>query len=169
MLISGWQPRWFVLDGGTLSYYDSQEDAWKGCKGSIKISVCEIQGWYSLPTFLLYDYCAKCDFFFYYYFFLLSHAAGKYIISVSPLCFISSFLRLNTSWPHHTRRAVLLPQGHQRSWEAEMACGAGNSQSLPYRQQNKERKGYLYHIITFKFHTAWLAITLATSNCQTLK
>uniref|UniRef100_A0A3B3YIK1 PH domain-containing protein n=1 Tax=Poecilia mexicana TaxID=48701 RepID=A0A3B3YIK1_9TELE len=42
--ISGWQPRWFVLDGGTLSYYDSQEDAWKGCKGSIKISVCEIQG-----------------------------------------------------------------------------------------------------------------------------
>ncbi|XP_068426456.1 pleckstrin homology domain-containing family A member 8 isoform X2 [Clinocottus analis] len=41
--ISGWQPRWFVLNGGTLSYYDSQEDAWKGCKGSIKISVCEIQ------------------------------------------------------------------------------------------------------------------------------
>ena len=40
----GWQPRWFVLDGGTLSYYDSQEEAWKGCKGSIKISVCEIQG-----------------------------------------------------------------------------------------------------------------------------
>uniref|UniRef100_A0A1A8I0J0 Pleckstrin homology domain-containing family A member 8 n=1 Tax=Nothobranchius kuhntae TaxID=321403 RepID=A0A1A8I0J0_NOTKU len=41
--ISGWQPRWFVLDGGILSYYDSQEDAWKGCKGSIKVSVCEIQ------------------------------------------------------------------------------------------------------------------------------
>uniref|UniRef100_H2USF3 Pleckstrin homology domain-containing family A member 8 n=1 Tax=Takifugu rubripes TaxID=31033 RepID=H2USF3_TAKRU len=41
--ISGWQPRWFVLEGGTLSYYDSQEDAWKGCKGSIKVSVCEIQ------------------------------------------------------------------------------------------------------------------------------
>ncbi|KAL0985437.1 hypothetical protein UPYG_G00156860 [Umbra pygmaea] len=41
--ISGWQPRWFVLEGGTLSYYDSQEDACKGCKGSIKISVCEIQ------------------------------------------------------------------------------------------------------------------------------
>ncbi|XP_066539914.1 pleckstrin homology domain-containing family A member 8 [Hoplias malabaricus] len=41
--ISGWQPRWFVLAGGTLSYYDSQEDVWKGCKGSIKISVCEIQ------------------------------------------------------------------------------------------------------------------------------
>nr|XP_015213024.1 PREDICTED: pleckstrin homology domain-containing family A member 8 isoform X1 [Lepisosteus oculatus] len=41
--LSGWQPRWFVLEGGTLSYYDSQEDAWKGCKGSITISVCEIQ------------------------------------------------------------------------------------------------------------------------------
>lgn len=40
----GWQPRWFVLEGGTLSYYDSQEDAWKGCKGSIKVCVCEIQG-----------------------------------------------------------------------------------------------------------------------------
>lgn len=48
MHFSGWQPRWFVLDGGTLSYYDSQEDAWKGCKGSIKISVCEIQGLYGL-------------------------------------------------------------------------------------------------------------------------
>uniref|UniRef100_A0A8C4TI53 Pleckstrin homology domain-containing family A member 8 n=1 Tax=Erpetoichthys calabaricus TaxID=27687 RepID=A0A8C4TI53_ERPCA len=41
--LSGWQPRWFVLEGGTLSYYDSEDDAWKGCKGSIKMSVCEIQ------------------------------------------------------------------------------------------------------------------------------
>ncbi|XP_023673399.1 pleckstrin homology domain-containing family A member 8-like isoform X2 [Paramormyrops kingsleyae] len=41
--LSGWQPRWFVLEGGTLSYYDSEEDAWKGCKGSIKVCVCEIQ------------------------------------------------------------------------------------------------------------------------------
>uniref|UniRef100_A0A4W5PC54 PH domain-containing protein n=1 Tax=Hucho hucho TaxID=62062 RepID=A0A4W5PC54_9TELE len=49
--ISGWQPRWFVLEGGTLSYYDSQEDSWKGCKGSIKISVCEIQGWYLLTLY----------------------------------------------------------------------------------------------------------------------
>ncbi|XP_069770159.1 pleckstrin homology domain-containing family A member 8 isoform X3 [Narcine bancroftii] len=41
--LSGWQPRWFVLAGGILSYYDSQEDTWKGCKGSIKMAVCEIQ------------------------------------------------------------------------------------------------------------------------------
>ncbi|KAJ8335129.1 hypothetical protein SKAU_G00407680 [Synaphobranchus kaupii] len=41
--LSGWQPRWFVLDGGTLSYYDSQEEVCKGCKGSLKISACEIQ------------------------------------------------------------------------------------------------------------------------------
>ncbi|XP_039592596.1 pleckstrin homology domain-containing family A member 8 isoform X2 [Polypterus senegalus] len=41
--LSGWQPRWFVLEGGTLSYFDSEDDAWKGCKGSIKMSVCEIQ------------------------------------------------------------------------------------------------------------------------------
>ncbi|KGL81221.1 Pleckstrin homology domain-containing family A member 8, partial [Tinamus guttatus] len=39
----GWQPRWFLLCGGILSYYDSQEDAWKGCKGSIQMAVCEIQ------------------------------------------------------------------------------------------------------------------------------
>ena len=62
---SGWQPRWFVLDGGTLSYYDSQEDAWKGCKGSIKISVCEIQGLYSSPSLdlwisLCYGWNLKC-------------------------------------------------------------------------------------------------------------
>ncbi|XP_023658298.2 pleckstrin homology domain-containing family A member 8 isoform X1 [Paramormyrops kingsleyae] len=48
--ISGWQPRWFVLEGDTLSYYDSQEDVWKGCKGSIKISVCEIQVHFSDST-----------------------------------------------------------------------------------------------------------------------
>ncbi|XP_039197901.1 pleckstrin homology domain-containing family A member 8 isoform X3 [Crotalus tigris] len=41
--LSGWQPRWFLLAGGVLSYYDSKEDAWKGCKGSIQMAVCEIQ------------------------------------------------------------------------------------------------------------------------------
>uniref|UniRef100_A0A8C8ZTY1 Pleckstrin homology domain-containing family A member 8 n=1 Tax=Prolemur simus TaxID=1328070 RepID=A0A8C8ZTY1_PROSS len=43
VLFSGWQPRWFLLCGGILSYYDSPEDAWKGCKGSIQMAVCEIQ------------------------------------------------------------------------------------------------------------------------------
>uniref|UniRef100_A0A2K5X0C0 Pleckstrin homology domain-containing family A member 8 n=1 Tax=Macaca fascicularis TaxID=9541 RepID=A0A2K5X0C0_MACFA len=43
LLFSGWQPRWFLLCGGILSYYDSPEDAWKGCKGSIQMAVCEIQ------------------------------------------------------------------------------------------------------------------------------
>ncbi|XP_042301881.1 pleckstrin homology domain-containing family A member 3 isoform X2 [Sceloporus undulatus] len=41
--ITGWQPRWFVLDSGTLSYYDSQDDVCKGSKGSIKMAVCEIK------------------------------------------------------------------------------------------------------------------------------
>lgn len=41
--ITGWQPRWFVLDNGILSYYDSEDDVCKGSKGSIKISVCEIK------------------------------------------------------------------------------------------------------------------------------
>lgn len=40
----GWQPRWFVLDNGILSYYDSQDDVCKGSKGSIKMDVCEIKG-----------------------------------------------------------------------------------------------------------------------------
>lgn len=40
---TGWQPRWFVLDDGIISYYDSQDDVCKGSKGSIKMSVCEIK------------------------------------------------------------------------------------------------------------------------------
>lgn len=39
---TGWQPRWFVLDGGVLVYYQSQEEVSQGCKGSLKISACEI-------------------------------------------------------------------------------------------------------------------------------
>ena len=41
---SGWQPRWFVLQNGFISYYDSEDDVGKGSKGSIKMSVCEIKG-----------------------------------------------------------------------------------------------------------------------------
>ncbi|XP_078287400.1 pleckstrin homology domain-containing family A member 3-like isoform X2 [Rhinoraja longicauda] len=41
--LSGWQPRYFVLDGSVFSYYDSQEDVDKGSKGSIKMAVCEIK------------------------------------------------------------------------------------------------------------------------------
>ncbi|XP_077686148.1 pleckstrin homology domain-containing family A member 3 isoform X2 [Eretmochelys imbricata] len=41
--LTGWQPRWFVLDNGILSYYDSQDDVCKGSKGSIKMAVCEIK------------------------------------------------------------------------------------------------------------------------------
>nr|XP_044988352.1 pleckstrin homology domain-containing family A member 3-like [Jaculus jaculus] len=38
--LTGWQPRWFVLDNGILSYCDSQDDV---CKGNIKMTVCEIK------------------------------------------------------------------------------------------------------------------------------
>ncbi|KAE8626951.1 hypothetical protein XENTR_v10006818 [Xenopus tropicalis] len=41
--LSGWKPRYFVLDSGILSYYDSPEDVGKVSKGSIKMAVCEIR------------------------------------------------------------------------------------------------------------------------------
>ncbi|XP_076459707.1 pleckstrin homology domain-containing family A member 8-like [Babylonia areolata] len=41
--LSGWQPRWFVLESGVLSYYKSQEDVNNGCKGSIKMNACDIK------------------------------------------------------------------------------------------------------------------------------
>ncbi|XP_078700592.1 pleckstrin homology domain-containing family A member 8-like isoform X1 [Branchiostoma floridae x Branchiostoma belcheri] len=40
--LSGWQPRWFVLDNGVLAYYKSQEEVHQGSKGALKMSVCEI-------------------------------------------------------------------------------------------------------------------------------
>ncbi|CAK1552164.1 unnamed protein product [Leptosia nina] len=39
---NGWQTRWFILDNGVLSYYKSQDEASQGCKGSVKVSVCQI-------------------------------------------------------------------------------------------------------------------------------
>ena len=39
---AGWQPRWFILQDGVLSYYQSLEDVSKGSKGSIKVSVSDI-------------------------------------------------------------------------------------------------------------------------------
>lgn len=42
--VSGWQPRWFVLDQGVLAYYKSQEEVNQGSKGSVKLSACEIVG-----------------------------------------------------------------------------------------------------------------------------
>lgn len=45
MRLAGWQTRWFVLaDDGTLSYYNTKEDMGQGCKGSMKVSACEIIG-----------------------------------------------------------------------------------------------------------------------------
>ncbi|XP_021189578.3 pleckstrin homology domain-containing family A member 3 [Helicoverpa armigera] len=39
---NGWQTRWFVLENGIISYYKSQEEVCQGCKGSVKVSVCQI-------------------------------------------------------------------------------------------------------------------------------
>nr|CAD7446752.1 unnamed protein product [Timema bartmani] len=42
LVISGWQTRWFILENGVLAYYKSQEEVNQGCKGSMKVSACEI-------------------------------------------------------------------------------------------------------------------------------
>lgn len=39
---NGWQTRWFKLDNGILSYYKSQEEVSQGCKGSVRVMVCQI-------------------------------------------------------------------------------------------------------------------------------
>ena len=44
LFVSGWQTRWFILDNGVLAYYKSQEEVNQGCKGSMKITACEIIG-----------------------------------------------------------------------------------------------------------------------------
>uniref|UniRef100_A0A4X2KEI6 PH domain-containing protein n=1 Tax=Vombatus ursinus TaxID=29139 RepID=A0A4X2KEI6_VOMUR len=46
--LPGWQPLWFVLNNGTLSYYDSQDDVCKGSRGRIKMAVCEIKQVHSI-------------------------------------------------------------------------------------------------------------------------
>ena len=40
----GWQPRWFILEGGILSYYLSSNDVQQGSKGSVKVTSCDIIG-----------------------------------------------------------------------------------------------------------------------------
>ena len=41
--VSGWQPRWFVLESdGTLSYYNSRDDTKNGVRGSVNLALCEI-------------------------------------------------------------------------------------------------------------------------------
>jgi len=42
--ILGWQSRWFVLDGGVLSYYLSAEDVRMGCRGSVRMASCALRG-----------------------------------------------------------------------------------------------------------------------------
>jgi len=55
LFISGWQTRWFILDNGVLAYYKSQEEVNQGCKGSMKVTACEIIGSYNW-TIVLYLY-----------------------------------------------------------------------------------------------------------------
>jgi len=40
----GWQLRWFVLEGGCLSYYLSPSEVHLGSRGALKVSSCDITG-----------------------------------------------------------------------------------------------------------------------------
>jgi hypothetical protein len=44
IFLVGWQPRWFILEDGVLSYYKSEEEVNQGCKGSVCVAACEISG-----------------------------------------------------------------------------------------------------------------------------
>lgn len=41
---TGWQPRWFILDSGILSYYLGPSEVNQGCRGSLKVASCDIIG-----------------------------------------------------------------------------------------------------------------------------
>lgn len=41
--LHGWQERWVVLSGGTLSYYKSEYDTAFGCRGSMSVGKANIQ------------------------------------------------------------------------------------------------------------------------------
>lgn len=43
-LIVGWQPRWFVLEAGILSYYLSHDEATQGSRGALKVISCDVNG-----------------------------------------------------------------------------------------------------------------------------
>ena len=53
---TGWQPRWFVLESGILSYYLSQEEVKNGSRGSFKVAMCNIKGMY----IRIYTYIRIC-------------------------------------------------------------------------------------------------------------
>jgi pleckstrin family protein A (phosphoinositide binding specific) protein 8 len=55
LFLAGWQTRWFILDNGVLAYYKSQEEVNQGCKGSMKVTACEIIGNYNYKqSYIIY-------------------------------------------------------------------------------------------------------------------
>ena len=43
-MCTGWQQRWFVLDAGILAYYLAPSEVNQGCRGSLKVTSCDIHG-----------------------------------------------------------------------------------------------------------------------------
>lgn len=96
LYLVGWQTRWFVLEDGVLAYYKSQEEVKQGCKGSIKVLACEINGTsincinVSAITFFLLnklnDFLAFVTIWFYCvnvtYIFIINLIKLKYIIYI---------------------------------------------------------------------------------------
>ena len=48
----GWQPRWFILDSGVLSYYLAPTEVHLGSRGSLKVASCDVIGEYCINVHL---------------------------------------------------------------------------------------------------------------------
>ncbi len=124
-LPSGWQPRWFVLENGVISYYDSEDDVGKGSKGSIKMSVCDIKGqtavynaWLMASTVL---------------------TLGAIKVNTDHIFYFSSSDRYDTSRVDNPRWAAFLRASCERCRETEVAGGFRLVQSWNSGQSQTQR------------------------------
>ena len=58
--IHGWQDRYIVLRGGTLSYYKSEQESGYGCRGALSLAKAVIKVCFFLLLFSLFDFKWVC-------------------------------------------------------------------------------------------------------------
>ena len=112
----GWQPRWFILDSGILSYYLGPSEVNQGCRGSLKVASCDITGGLQIGS-------GKLDLLF----------RISYISYVLNLCAGQQSLRFATS-KRYVCSAKLQRYSHYKSMCHNLE---GNSDSRSSRSQMK--------------------------------